>query len=128
MKRIKDFAATFTVSATLNEYAAEVYYLREDNPEAAPTALKDLASVIELQADLVAVPAGATLEVDVLKPDSDPATAGNWRTARQAYTTTGLKTPVALSGRRGVRVRMKSGGTAGDGEADLAWLVGGEEE
>lgn len=128
MKRIKDFNATFTVPVTSGQYAPEVYYLRLDRPLTAPVTLADLASVVELQIDAVTYPTGATIEVDVLKPDSAPATAGNWRTARASYTTTGLKTPIALSGRRGVRIRMKSGGTAETGEADVTWLVGDDSE
>lgn len=125
--RVKDFTAEFTVPATATEYAAEVYYLREDRAASAPATRADLAKVLEAQLDVIALPTDAEIEVDILAPDSDPTEAGNWRTDRQSYTATGLNTPLALAYRHGVRIRCKSGGTDGTATVDVAW-VGAESE
>jgi hypothetical protein len=109
----------FAVPAGSGDYAPEILYLRRATPDTLPAESYLFDEVTELQTLIAAIPATATVEVDVLKPNDVPG--GTWRLAVQSWTTTGLKTILALAMWDGVRIRVKSGGTAGTATVDAAW-------
>lgn len=108
---------SFAVPLAAGAYAPEVLYLNVDNDV---RSLPDLVN--ELTTYISALPAGATLEVDLLKTGGAPGTAGDWYLAAKSFNAAGLGTTTTLSGWRGVRLRAKSGGTAGTLTADVSWF------
>lgn len=97
---------TFTLVATPDAYATESYVLGDS--------FGPVHSVMELSIHIIAITATAQIEVDLLKPGGDPDTAGDWNLAAGgAFTAAGLQDLVELANWPGVRIRCKSGGTAG---------------
>ena len=115
------FIDDFVVPAGAGTYAPEVIYCNRDHLTAGVAAPSDLAFVSELQLAISAIVATSEYVVDLLKPGGDPDTAGDWMLDMYSYTTTGAKTPIALSRWYGVRVRAKSGGTGGTSTAAARW-------
>jgi hypothetical protein len=110
---------TFTVPAGAGAYAPEVLYLNADNDK---RTMPDVVGRLSLL--LVNLIATVAIEVDLLKPGGDPSNATHWRTAMKSYNTAGLQALLELGNWIGVRIRAKSGGTAGVQEIDVAWAKG----
>jgi hypothetical protein len=106
----------FTVPAGAGAYAPEVLYLNPDNQ---PGTMPDIIG--RLSVNVISLPAGAQLELDLLKPGGNPKNAGDWRIAAKAFAAAGLAALVEIANIMGGRIRAKSGGTAGAAEADVAW-------
>ncbi len=115
-------SVTFAVPATNGEYAPEVLVLALKNDYAT-----GFDCVDEVQGFLRSLPAGAQLEMDLLKPGGtgDPALDGSWNLNAGAdpATTTGPFGKLELAGWKGVRFRVRSGGTAGNAVLDCAWVA-----
>jgi hypothetical protein len=107
---------TFTVPAGAGSFAPEILYL---NHESNVKALLDIVS--EITAIVEALTATATLEVDILRPGGDPTIAADWYLATKVWSTAGIQTLFQLARIYGVRVRAKSGGTAGNTTLALYW-------
>lgn len=107
---------TAAVPAGAGTYAPEVLYCNSDNDK---RTLPDRVGTLAI--NVASLPAGATLEVDLLKPGADPAIAASWRTAVATIAAAGLAALLQLGNWHGVRVRAKSGGTAGALEFDATW-------
>ncbi len=118
-RKIRSRSMDFTVPATAGQYAPEVMYLRRSDQATQPEKADLLDLVEEVQALVVLLPTGASFELELLKPASAPS--GTWRATGRSYSTTGLKTPEAISRWLGVRFRAKSGGTAGTATLDAHW-------
>lgn len=104
--------ATFTVPAAAGAYASQEIHLRQHQ-----------GSYDHVQALRVLVeddpPTGAVVELDLLRAGGSPET--DWVTATITYNAKGLGALVELAGWRGVRVRAKSGGTAGNLPVSVSW-------
>jgi hypothetical protein len=116
---------TLTVDVTAGHYSnfgkdgiTGVLYLNAWNSNRVP------ARVVEAQVFVESLPAAATIEVDLLKPGSDPTQAASWNLAVDSINSTGLKTAQAFTGWPGVRYRLKSGGTAGDAIVSVSYIAG----
>lgn len=99
---------SFAVPAGAGSYAPEVFYF---GLGAQPS---QLDAVDEARINVAALPATATLEIDILKAD------GTWATAVDTCTTTGLQGLMAFGGLK-ARMRAKSGGTAGTASGTASW-------
>lgn len=110
---------TFTVPAGAGAYAPEVLYCALDNDPR-----KGLDCVERLRAFVRSVPATATVEIDLLKPaNADPRLDASWNLGAGASALPqGLTALLELAGWLGVRIRVVSGGTAGQATVDAAWL------
>lgn len=106
----------FTVPGGAGSYAPEILYCAQKN-QAIATQPPD--EVGELQLFIASLPASAAVEVDLLSPGA--TMAGTWRTTAQSYTANGLTAVLSLAGWRGVRIRVKSGGTGGTATIDASW-------
>lgn len=107
---------SFTVPAANGDYAPEVLYCNGDNE---PKALMDL--VVQLSLLVESLPADAVIEVDLLKAGLAGSIETNWQTAVKSFDSTGLQDFLQLAMWRGVRVRAKSGGTAGTAVVSASW-------
>ncbi len=110
---------TFAVPADADEYAPEVLYLNDDNDDPR----RSLHKVDEIEGVIRSLPAGALLEMDLLKPGNlDPRDEESWNldqgTAASAAGVFGL---LKMGSWPGVRFRAKSGGAAGNLPLDLSW-------
>lgn len=106
----------FNVPAGAGAYAPEVLYLNVDNDKRSIMDLVGRLSVL-----LVNLIATVAVEVDLLKPGADPSLPGSWRLAMKSYNTLGIQALLELANWQGVRIRAKSGGTAGAQEIDAEW-------
>jgi len=108
----------FTIPAGAGTYATEIVYVRQSRTAVQP---KSFSQVLELVLLIEALPTSCAIEVDVLKPGGDPDTAADWVIAVGSETTTGLKSPLVFY-QAGLRVRAKSGGTAGTAKVITSFL------
>lgn len=106
----------FAVPVGAGGYAPEILYLNVDN---AAKSLMDI--VLELRFAIENLIATAVVEVDILRVGGDPTVAGDWILNVQNKNTAGLADLLALAGWQGVRIRAKSGGTAGNMAVSAAW-------
>jgi hypothetical protein len=107
---------TFAIPAGAGAFAPEILYLAyENSAKAAPDLVSEMSAVLET------LPAGASLEVDILKVGGDPAVDADYNIAVRVWNALGLQTLFQLAKWRGVRVRGKSDGTAGNLTLDLSW-------
>jgi hypothetical protein len=111
---VSERTVAFVVPAGAGAYAPEILYLNRDNRV---TTSPD--EVGEMQLYIASLPASATVEVDLLAPGE--SFSGTLRTAAQTYTANGLTSVLSLAGWRGVRIRVKSGGTGGTATLDASW-------
>ena len=102
-------AFSFTVPAGAGSYAPEVCYFGQEGASAS-----QLDPVDEARINVAALPAGATLEIDLLKDD------GTWATAVDTCAAAGLQGLMAFAGLK-ARMRAKSGGAAGASTGTVAW-------
>jgi hypothetical protein len=102
----QDFS--FAIPAGAGDYAPEVFYF---GLGAQPS---QLDAVDEARINVAALPAGAQLEIDLLKAD------GTWSTNVDTCTTTGLQGLMAFGGLK-ARMRGKSGGAAGTSSGTVSW-------
>lgn len=107
---------TFAVPATSGNYAPEVLYC---NGGSEAKALQDF--IIQLSVLVESLPAGAAIEVDILKAGLESGISTNWQSAIKSFTAAGLQDLVQLAQWRGVRIRAKSGGTAGNAIVSASW-------
>ncbi|MFL5912765.1 MAG: hypothetical protein ACJ768_19640 [Gaiellaceae bacterium] len=108
---------SFAVPAAAGTYAPEVLYLNVDgDARSLPDQVAELTLAIE------SLPAGAQLEIDVLKPGLQSNLDASYVLAAKVYAIVGLQTPLALSEWKGVRIRAKSGGAAGAAAAHVSWF------
>jgi hypothetical protein len=118
----KQARVVFNVPLTSGQYAPEVLYLYEDKtkPPDNTTAAMDFVSslVAVLESD---PPAGAVVEVDLLRVGGNARNAGDWLTAMATANARGVYEPLPFNGWFGVRLRAKSGGTAGTLAVSVAW-------
>ena len=110
---------TFDVPAGGGDYAPEVIICRPDNEAGQPD------QVLELQINVASLPAAAEIEVDKLDIAGNPDDDDDW-SLHETLTATGVQDIIAFSGWPGVRVRAKSGATAGDAEVHASWLSTGD--
>lgn len=108
---------SFTIGAVAGVYAPEVLYLNAEND---PKVLLDL--VAELTLVIEALPAGAQLELDLLKVGGNSKVAGDWLLTQKVFNAAGLQDAVALSEWYGARLRAKSGGAAGAAVTHANWF------
>lgn len=109
-------AITFNVPAASGQYAPEVLYCNIDNDvRTGMDVVKELTQHIE------SLPAGATIEIDLLKAGGAAGNTADWMVAVFSVNAIGFVQPRALGGWRGVRVRAKSGGTAGPATVHSVW-------
>lgn len=101
-------AFSFAIPAGAGDYAPEVFYF------GLGVEASQLDPVDEARINVAALPATATLEIDLLKND------GTWDTAVDTCTTTGLQGLMAFGGLK-ARMRAKSGGTAGTASGTASW-------
>ena len=107
----------FTVPAGAGTYAPEVYYLTSKGVTVEVGEV--LAAPMEVQANVITLPTDAELEMDILRNDADKALEASWAVGT-VWTELGLAaSPTPLSRWQGVRFRMKSGGNAGAGVAEV---------
>lgn len=99
---------SFTVPAGAGDYAPEIFYF---GIGAQPS---QLDAVDEARIHVAALPAGAVLEIDLLKSDN------TWATAVDTCAATGLQGLMAFGGLK-ARMRAKSGGAAGAATGLAAW-------
>lgn len=106
----------FTLDAVAGDYAPEVYYLNVDsNVRTGMDLVRTLTQHVEQ------LPAGAVIEVDILKAGGNAGTTADWLTAVVSINAVGFQAPRDLGAWRGVRVRAKSGGTAGTAKVHTVW-------
>lgn len=107
---------TLAVTATPSEYSSTVLYLRgHDATGAAFDTIHELSVYVEQ------LPASAEVEVDLLRAGGNPQEATHWLLDVASYTGTGLQTLLELAAWYGVRIRAKSGGTAGNVILSASW-------
>jgi hypothetical protein len=112
---------TFTVPAGAGTYATEVYFLGDNIAHVDPNQRTAGMDFIEwLTANLPALIATATVEVDVLMPGGDPTNAAHWLSAFTSFNAAGWGGIKQLIDNR-CRVRCKSGGTAGTQTVHMYW-------
>lgn len=113
---------SFTIPATSTNYAPEVLVCG--------FGYGGLLDAIDALRVLVegALPAGATIRIELLGAGLDPAVAGNWFDSGLTATAQGVfpngtngSQPFWLAGWRGVRLRAQSGGTAGSANVSASW-------
>ena len=113
----KAFAArvTFAVPAGAGAFAPEVLDLTRGPDHGEPGGLSELTVYLE------SLPAGASLELDLLKPGGSPLTPGDWIIAVKTFTVVGLAALVEITHWYGARLRAKSNGVAGNLIASVGW-------
>lgn len=67
------------------------------------------------------LPATSTLELELLKVGGDPTVSGDWLSFPLTASAAGLYEDLTFAGWVGVRVRSKSGGTAGSAIVSMRW-------
>jgi len=107
---------SFAVPVTAAQYAPEELICSRDN-----RAIGGIMEVTELSTLVEALTATAQVEVWVLKAGGVPETAGDWVYSGTAYTTLVLQAALAMAPWVGVKLRVKSGGTAGTTIVSAAW-------
>jgi hypothetical protein len=107
------------IPAGAGSFAPEILYLNAESD------VKQILDIVqELTVAIESLPAAATLEIDLLKADGTvlPSTSTSWLTAMKSIAAIGLTQAIALSGWCGVRIRGKSGGTAGSLKLHVSWI------
>jgi hypothetical protein len=114
--RKQNRAITFTVPATADEFAPEVLYCGPTNNAS------NLDGVLDTCLVGRDMPADAAIVVEVLTPGADPSDDANWVSDGIPW---GVGSEAGGSNYAGlrVRVRVKSGGTAGDGTVLMGWTA-----
>lgn len=113
---------TFAVPAGSGSYAPEELITRQG-----PSLVLDKVSRLAVYVE--SLPATAEIEVDLLKPGADPRLAASWILDSQSLVAVGLvywgasaeHAHLDLAGWPGIRLRAKSGGTAGDSIVSASW-------
>jgi hypothetical protein len=106
---------TFAVPGGAGVYAPEILYLAQDENHPQSDDVSEVTLFIE------SLPATAVVEVDLLQPGGVETVAVDWIVAAQSHNAIGLKAVLQLANWRGVRVRAKSGGTAGSAVVHASW-------
>ena len=109
---------SFTVPAGSGTYATEELYLTSSG---LATDIAIEHGVCQVSVVVGTIVTAAAIEVDLLKPAGDPEVAGDWLLAVKSLTPAGLQAVIELANWRGVRIRAKSGGTAGTQVVSACW-------
>lgn len=113
-------SVTFTVPLAAEAYAPEVLYLSPSN-----NPLEGLDYVDQLRVLVRSLPAACEIQIDLKKPGSgDPTLDASWNldVGVAALVAAGLAALLEYAGWPGVRIRAKSGGTAGAAIVDASWI------
>ena len=105
---------TFAVPAGSGSYAPETIITRQGDSNVCD-------KVDKLRVLVESLTATAEVELDLLKPGEDPRLAASWFVDAVSITAAGLATYEEFCGWPGVRIRAKSGGTAGSTIVSVAW-------
>lgn len=105
----------FTLSGVDDEYADEVYYLGDQSGGV------ELHNIMEISGYAEQLPTGAVVEVDLLQPNGNKDTEGDWNKAAYTWDALGPQDLISLASQPGVRIRGKSGSQAGTAKADASW-------
>jgi hypothetical protein len=109
----------FTVPAGAGDYAPEVLYLAQENrADGGFHTVHELSTFIEL------LETDSVLEIDILKPGTemaDIADDASWYLAMASYTAADWQEILSFAHWYGVRIRCKSGGTAGTTTISSSW-------
>lgn len=108
---------SFTVPAGAGAYAPEELFLKILDMTSAGGLYSKIRTLRILVENLVAT---AVVEVWILRQGGDPTNAAHWFFSGTNVVAAGLSALIELAGVRGVKLRCKSGGTAG-AQAVSAW-------
>lgn len=108
----------FTVPVGAAAFAPEALYLKVLEP-GTPNGLFNVVRKLRILVE--ALVATATVAVELLKVGGNPALAADWVDSGIVINAAGLATLIELAGAHGVRIRAKSGGTAGAMAIDAWW-------
>ena len=114
--------ATFVVPAGSPDPAPEVLYLKSGDPTEVPKTEGELDVVDDYQVTVETLVATALTKVEALRSGGNPVTAADWNEL-DSETTAGVKAKKSVVGQR-LRVRVLSGGTAGNHVASIHWRGG----
>jgi hypothetical protein len=103
---------TFAIPADADEYAPTELMLDEG---AGDRPIYDLSVLVE------SLPADAVIEVWLLRVGGTAGTEGHWINSGTAYDAVGLGALLMLGAWPGVKLRGKSGGTAGNSIISASW-------
>lgn len=106
----------FTVPVTSGNYATEVLEIRKQLTTNDPT----FSPILDLVLLVETLTATAQAEIDVLRPGGDPSNEADWIKNVLTASTVGLYDATSLRF-AGVRIRVKSGGTAGTTKVSASW-------
>jgi len=112
---------TFAVPAGNGDYAPEVLYLAPTNDPKS-----GLDCVEQVRALVRSLPTSAEVEIDLRKPGGgDPTLDASWNLdiGITSIAAAGLTALLEYAGWPGVRIRVKSGGTAGSAVVDASWIA-----
>lgn len=108
---------TFVIPVTSGNFAPEIIHLRRT----IVSGEWQFSPVVDIVVFINSLPTAAEIDVDILKPGGDPTNASDWFTPAFSYTTTGQQASQPLFA-AGVRVRGRSGGTAGNAEVAVYYV------
>ena len=109
---------SMTIPGTGGQYAAQELVCTLEGTVASLSAslpVHDLSVLVET------LPAAATIEVWLLRVGGTPATAGHWVYSGTDFDAVGLGVLFATGAWSGVKLRGKSGGTAGTADVSATW-------
>jgi hypothetical protein len=116
-------AQTFTVPAGAGDYAPEVFLT------IAFGRVKSPAKVADIRLMVASLPAGAVVECDLFHVDgdedefTDPTNTAKFYVAADSVNAAGLKSTQEFGGWRGIRYRIKSGGTGGAAKLEASYTT-----
>ncbi len=114
---------SFEVPVGAGDFAPEILFLTSREQLTVPTTFREAhdGGVSEYQVVIEALTADAQLEVDLLNAGADPAVEANWNNV-SVFAAVGPHLVESLT-RQAVRIRAKSGGTAGTTTASVTWAA-----
>lgn len=104
---------TMAIPGTAGQYAPEVLYCRMSDSRL------DLVSLLTVLIE--SLPTSAQIEVELLKVNGDPDVSGDWLAPLVVADAVGLYNDLTFAEWKGVRLRGKSGGSAGNAIVDATW-------
>lgn len=113
----------FTIPAGAGTYDTQVLHLRADNQVALALSKGALWDNVEELVILVegTPPLTSQVEVDLLRVGGDATVDADWVKTVATATAKGVYDPLRVAGWAGVRLRGKSGGTAGALPVSVRW-------
>jgi hypothetical protein len=110
--------STFVVPVGAGGYAPEEIFLKVLEPSSAGGLYHKIRTLRILIEALIAT---AVVEVWVLRVGGDPTNAAHWFFSGVSHNAVGLSPLIELAGWAAVKLRVKSGGTAGNMPISAAW-------